>query len=142
MEHKIKDFIFYTKDGKSVTLTSRRYSEQIEQVLENRFGADNLVRLASTNKMEHPIRFSEAKEDLPKLLTGSDIDKVDFGYDFDVIVEAYLFFIHYKQNATLRQLEQYKETLASNIETIQKLLSSIPGNISVMQNSGTTPNKP
>lgn len=141
MDHKTKDFIFYSKDGKEVKLSSRRYSSEIERILENRFGIDGLQKLAQSNRLEKDIRFSEALEDLPKLLTGNNMEKVDFGYDFDVIMEVYLFFIHYKRNAMLRQLEQFKETIASNIETVQKLLSSIQGNISPLMNSGTIPNK-
>ncbi|HEX2866104.1 MAG TPA: hypothetical protein VHO03_03630 [Ignavibacteriales bacterium] len=141
MDHRTKEFTFYDKDGKEVKLSSRRYSDEVEEILENRFGAEGLQRLASSNNDGINIRFKDAKEDLPKLLTGEGLESVDWGYDFDAIVDVYLFFIQYKRNATLRQLEQYKGTIASGIETIQTILSSIPEGISPLLNSGITPNK-
>lgn len=140
MDHRQKQFTFFDTDGKEIILTSRRFSHNVEQLLEKRFGRDVLTQFAKTHSLDFDVTFDQAKEDLPKLLQGEGIEKVDWGYDVDPIMEVYLFFIQYKSNAQLRLLESERNSLVSNLEILKKITSSIPEDILKALTSGTIPN--
>jgi len=144
MDHKIKTFTFVTKNKKQVTLTSRKYTFEIEDVLVKRFGKDKLDKIFADQSIDFNFSLKDVEEDFPKLLqfeTGLVTSKVSSkrgsnlgGFasinfkeqDFDELLKVYAFFLLYKKNATLRELEFNNETLALAIEQARTVLASMP----------------
>jgi len=128
MKHKNKVFSFVNKNDEKVEFESMDYSFGIQELLIDRFGEETLKTYYSTGILNHTLRLSEAKEDLPKLLKG-DVSVIDLEKEYDEVVEVYDFFLKYEKNAWLRRAESEKEMIASAIREIQKLVTSIPEDI-------------
>ena len=144
MIHKTEKFKLLDIDGKIVEFESMPYSFDLEEnVLIARFGKEKIEEFANTHMLTFKIRLEHIKEDFPKLLQG-DLSRIDFGKQtgeyYDELRRVYCFFLEYDSNVQLRQSEQLKEMLASNIETLKTILASTPENISGLMKGKSTTN--
>ena len=143
MEHKIKTFTFTTKiKGKDAAcrVSTRKYTFEIEEVLVKRFGKEKLDKIFADQSIDFNFSLKDVEEDFPKLLQfetsevssrrGKNLggfSSIDFKtQDFDELLKVYAFFLLYKKNATLRELEFNNETLALAIEQARTVLASMP----------------
>jgi len=127
MDHKQKTFTFVTKNKKQVTLTSRKYTFEIEEVLVKRFGKEKLDKIFADQNIDFNFSLKDVEEDFPKLLIIPAKTSIDYKtQDFDELLKVYAFFLLYKKNATLRELEFNNETLALAIQQAQTVLASMP----------------
>ncbi|HBO60554.1 TPA: hypothetical protein DD449_02640 [Candidatus Berkelbacteria bacterium] len=147
MEHKIKTFTFTTKiKGKDAAcrVSTRKYTFEIEEVLVKRFGKEKLDKIFADQSIDFNFSLKDVEEDFPKLLQfevdgatskvsskrGANLggfSSIDFKtQDFDELLKVYAFFLLYKKNATLRELEFNNETLALAIEQARTVLASMP----------------
>lgn len=139
MNHETKQFIFCDSDGKEIKVTSKKYSFKLQGILEKRFGKDALEKYNKTGILDADITLENAIQDMPKLLVGK-IDKIDFAEEYDEIISVYTFFLRYKKNAFLRQLQSDREMLASNLEILTTTLNSMPKDILKTLKSKVFPN--
>lgn len=110
--------------------------------LVNRFGEEALEKFNKTGVLDKDIKLSDIEEDFPKLLKGKGIRSIVWKEQiYDTLLEVYVFFIKYKRNALLRNIESEKEMLASNLETLQTIISSLPENILQKLNLENTKSK-
>jgi hypothetical protein len=129
MKHAVAEFVLF-KDGEEVHVKTREYNFEIEEIIKERIGEEKFNAYQATGKLEINITLDAVKNDFPKLLTGSNLDKVDWKkQNYDTLQDIYFFFIRYRKNASLRRLEYEKETLLSNLELMEKLILSMPENI-------------
>ncbi len=126
-KHKIEIFRF-VKDGNEVEVKSKPYTFAIEEVLVKRFTKEKLHTFNQTGKFDAEIELDAIQEDFPKLL--NEVDGINWqNQDYDELLRVYLFFIAYKRNALLRRFELEKKTLFSDLETMSKIINSLPDNI-------------
>lgn len=125
MVHKQKQFKFKSNDGKEVVLTSKPYTFKTEQVIVDRIGHSKFDKFQETHRMDHNFTLPDIEEDLPRLLNG-EVNSVDWGeQDYDEMLSVYTFFLSYKENAYLRQLESEQKTIASTLKEVKDLVSSL-----------------
>lgn len=135
MQHEQRVFQFADNEGNPVELKSKKYNFKIEEVLINRFGKAVLDDYSKSHNLNFNLTLDHVKEDFPKLL--DDIPN-DFDFsepDYDSILEVYFFFINYKENALLRQVQFKKEMLALLNQALEENLDSVQKNLSSMQSS-------
>lgn len=136
MDHKTISVKLLTKDGESKELTSNYYNFEIEDILVDRFGADKLKKIHETGKLDFNLTLEDVEEDIPHLLHDYNKHNIDLRKsDFDEILRIYSFFVLYKRNALLRQMQSERETLASNMEMMTKVLNSLPKEVLEKLNS-------
>lgn len=142
MDHKTISVKLLTKDGESKELTSNYYNFEIEDILVDRFGADKLKKLHETGKLDFNLTLEDVEEDIPHLLHDYNQHNIDLRKsDFDEILRIYSFFVLYKRNALLRQMQSERETLASNLEQLEVILNSMPQDVLTKLNSKIMTNK-
>ena len=129
MDHYTEKFKFIDIHGAEREVESVPYSFKIEKILVERFGQESIDEFLKTHVFNHRLKINEVQEDMTRLLELGDFE-IDFtlqeGKYFDELKRAYFFFIEYDSNASLRQSQQLKETLASSIATLKTTLSSMP----------------
>jgi hypothetical protein len=127
--HKDKEFLFTGKNGKPLTVVSKPFTFEVEDLLKERFGADVFEKVNSGSRFEFDVKPEHVKEDMPHLLTG--FEKIDYKKAiYDQWLEVYHFFLTYKRNAWLRQLQQEMTTTALTLEKAERLLALVQKNIS------------
>lgn len=140
MQHAQKQFQFTDKKAKLQKFESRKFTFEVDEYLKKRFGNDYSEKLDSNKSHEISISLKDAEKDLPFLLVGFKTSQIDLmKQDYDEILKVYAFFLMYKKNAVLRELEYNNETFAYTIEQAKQILSSMPELISQLTNSGTIP---
>lgn len=142
MNHKTEIFKFKDSKSKVVELKTVDYTFEVYEILVNRFGEEALEKFNKTGVLDKDIKLSDIEEDFPKLLKGKGIRSIVWKEQiYDTLLEVYVFFIKYKRNALLRNIESEKEMLASNLETLQTIISSLPENILQKLNLENTKSK-
>jgi len=130
MKHGTAEFVLVDKAGKEVKVKTRQYNFEIEDIIKKRLGDEKFNEYQATGKLDFNLSLKDVKEDFPQLLEGEGLDKIDWKkQNYDTLQEIYFFFVRYKKNAFLRRLELDKEMLASNLSTLEKIMSSLPENI-------------
>jgi len=107
MEHKREKFIFTNKQNKPISLITRKFTFEVDEFLESRF-----PKYSSGESMDLPIKLSDVNQDFKFLLEGKTENINWAKQDYEGILQVYAFFLTYKKNAFLRQLEYRDETLA------------------------------
>lgn len=133
MTHRQKEFVLIGRSGKPVRFLSAPFCFEVDEYLRERFNTQE--------EREIVIDLKDAERDLPVLLIDEKGDSFDCErhdidlrkQDYDVILLVYGFFLGYKRNAYLRQLQYSSETLAFEIEQAKKVLNLMPEIISAMQ---------
>jgi len=127
MNHKQKEFSFINKNGKEVKFLTRTFTFEIDEYLRERFGPDYSSKITSEKNYQIEISLEDAKKDFPILLNGFNEKEIDLAkQNYDDILKVYAFFLMYKNNAILRELEFNNETLALVIEQTKTILSLMP----------------
>lgn len=124
MDHKQRTFQFADNTQKVVELKSKKYNFKIEEVLTNRFGKEILDEFAKSHKLNFNLQLEHVIEDMPKLL--KDIPE-NFNWDevdYEDLLSVYFFFITYKENAFLREIEKDKQMLALLTAAMKETLDS------------------
>lgn len=118
---------------------SKKYNFKLEQVLIDRFGKDVLDDFSKTHNLNFNLNLEHVRADLPKLLENvpDDFDWTDA--DYDAILDVYFFFISYKENALLRQVQSEKEILAFLTAALAKDLDLTQTVLSKTKPSTPTP---
>ncbi len=132
MIHKQKEFVFKNKNGRAIRFLTAPFNFEIDEYLRERFPEGD-------NEIE--INLSDVERDLGMLLIDKkgrpfnpELHQIDLRkQDYDLILMIYAFFLRYKKNAYLRQLEYNNETLAFEIEQAKKILTSMPEIISAVK---------
>lgn len=125
--HKEKEFTFISTTNKAVNVKTKLYNFEIEEYLTKRFGKEKLQSINTENAVDFDIALEDVKKDFPVLLNIPQKVKIDYKtQDYDVILSVYAFFLMYKKNAMLRQLEYNNETVALAIQQAQTILASMP----------------
>ena len=107
MEHKREKFIFRNKQNKPVSLITRKFTFEVDEYLERRFPG-----YTSGESLDLSVKLSDVTADFKFLLEGKT-DNIDWKTQgYEDIMQVYAFFLTYKKNALLRQLEYRDETLA------------------------------
>ncbi len=133
MIHKRKEITLINSQGKPVKFLTAEFNFEVDEYLKARF--------PKLDADEITIDLSDAEKDFSKLLIdekgrefNDKIHKIDLKkQDYDLILSVYAFFLRYKKNAYLRQLQYNNETLAFEIEQAKKILTSMPEIISAIQ---------
>ncbi|NWF89094.1 MAG: hypothetical protein HXY50_06480 [Ignavibacteriaceae bacterium] len=138
MDHAQSKFKFTVQD-KVVEFKSRKYNFKLEKIIIDRFGKDVIDEFNKTHKLNFNLQLEHAIADMPKLLEDvpNDFDWTEPSYD--EILEVYFFFIQYKENAFLKQIELNKAMLALLNESVTEILNSSQANISKLKTSMPTP---
>lgn len=140
MQHKAKEFTFIDKSKKEVICKTLPYCFETEDVIRDRIGIENFNKYQQSGKLDFEISLNAVKEDFPKLLENTE--DIDWQIqDFDSIQDVYFFFLRYRKNAALNRLTSEKETLLSNLESLQTLLNSLPENLLKKLNFNYTSDK-
>lgn len=143
MNHATQTFKFKDPKSKVVELKTVDYTFAVYEILVNRFGEEALEKFNKTGVLDKDIKLSDIEEDFPKLLKGKGIRSIVWKEQiYDTLLEVYVFFIKYKRNALLRNIESEKEMLASNLGTLQTIINSLPENILQKLSLGNTKSKP
>ncbi len=125
--HKKKTFQFVDSNGTPVELESVDWTFEIEEILTNRFGKDVFQKLNSGERFEFDLKLNDIEEDFPLLLANSE--NISWKkQDYDNCLRVYHFFLTYKRNAWLRQLDYEGKTtvsiLRNAMEQMEKILES------------------
>lgn len=140
MQHKTKEFVFVDKNKKEITCKTVPYCFEIEDAIKARIGVENFNKYQHTGKLEFEISLEAVKEDFQKLLENTE--NIDWRVqEYDSIQEVYFFFLRYRKNAAMNRLTLEKETLLSNLESLQTLLNSLPENLLKKLNFNYTSDK-
>jgi hypothetical protein len=129
------EVILVDKKKKPIKFLTASFNFEIDEYLRERFGL---------NDGEIVISLVDAELDFGRLL----VDKNGKGFsqqihgidlkkqDYDLILSVYAFFLKFKKNAYLRQLQFNNETLAFEIEQAKKVITLMPEIILAIQKKG------
>lgn len=139
MKHSTKEFRFIDKEGIEQTFISNPFTFEIDEHLKERFGKDYSEKIFSEKNYQTEVSLKDAEIDLPILINGFDIDKINLAKQkYDDVLKVYAFFLTYKKNAILRELEFNNETLALAIEQTKTILNLMPEISSQIRKSANT----
>lgn len=132
MTHKTEKFQFAANGGKVVTLTSKKYCFEIENRFKEMIGEDKFNAFQKDNTIDLEITLEQVEKHFPRLLDfEGEEQKINWeDQDYDEIMRVISFFLRYRKNAQLRQLESQKEMIALTIEMMKKLMSLSPEDLS------------
>jgi len=132
MTHKTEKFQFAANGGKLVTLTSKKYCFEIENRFKEMIGEDKFNAFQKDNTIDIEITLDQVEKHFPRLLDfEGEEQKINWeDQDYDEIMRVISFFLRYRKNAQLRQLESQKEMIALTIEMMKKLMSLSPEDLS------------
>lgn len=132
MDHKTKMFIFLINREK-IEFKTKPYTFKIDEYLHERFDEKELKKFYAGGIGDlGDIRLEDVQKDMPYFLEDNKNQKVssikwEEQEDYNHILEVYFFFLNYKRNAYLKQIELDKATLALALtETLQQM-NSIQG---------------
>lgn len=128
--HKRKKVKIILSNKEHTEVYTKPYVMQIDDVLDARFGVTVIDEFHSTGKLKFNIRTEHLQVDMPQLLELPQNEKINWKeQEYDSMAEVYFFFLSYKQNAWLHQLELKKEMIASDLRMLETIISSMPKNI-------------
>ncbi len=132
MTHKTEKFQFAANGGKVVTLVSKKYCFEIENRFKEMIGEDKFNAFQKDNTIDLEITLEQVEKHFPRLLDfEGEEQKINWeDQDYDEIMRVISFFLRYRKNAQLRQLESQKEMIALTIEMMKKLMSLSPEDLS------------
>lgn len=132
MTHKTEKFQFAANGGKVVTLVSKKYCFEIENRFKEMIGEDKFNAFQKDNTIDIEITLEQVEKHFPRLLDfEGEEQKINWeDQDYDEIMRVISFFLRYRKNAQLRQLESQKEMIALTIEMMKKLMSLSPEDLS------------
>jgi len=121
LEHKREKYIFRNKQNKPVSFITRPFTFEVDEYLEKRFPN------YSSGATELTLKLTDVKKDMEYLLDGKTSNVAWEKQDYEDIMKVYAFFLTYKKNALLRQLEYNDSTLAMATNLALKMMTtSIP----------------
>lgn len=132
MTHKTEKFQFAANGGKVVTLVSKKYCFEIENRFKEMIGEDKFNAFQKDNTIDLEITLEQVEKHFARLLDfEGEEQKINWeDQDYDEIMRVISFFLRYRKNAQLRQLESQKEMIALTIEMMKKLMSLSPEDLS------------
>lgn len=132
MTHKTEKFQFAANGEKVVTLVSKKYCFEIENRFKEMIGEDKFNAFQKDNTIDLEITLEQVEKHFPRLLDfEGEEQKINWeDQDYDEIMRVISFFLRYRKNAQLRQLESQKEMIALTIEMMKKLMSLSPEDLS------------
>jgi len=133
MTHKTEKFQFASNEGKVVTLISKKYCFEIENRFKEMIGEDKWKAYQVDNTVDLELTLKQVEDNFLRLLDFEDGKKHKINWedqDYDEIMRVISFFLRYRKNAQLRQLESQKEMIALTIEMMKKLMSLSPEDLS------------
>jgi len=132
--HKKLEISFFNKNNEAVQFQTVTYTFEIDEYL------------AKYKDEEINISLDDVKKDFQVLLKDIDGKPFDEKYhqidlskqDYDLILQVYAFFLQYKRNAYIRQLQYNNEQLNLEIERAKQILEKIPELINQIISKQTT----
>jgi len=121
LEHKREKYIFRNKQNKPISFITIPFTFEVDEYLEKRFPN------YSSGATELTLKLTDVKKDMEYLLDGKTSNVAWEKQDYEDIMKVYAFFLTYKKNALLRQLEYNDSTLAMATNLAMKMMTtSIP----------------
>lgn len=117
MEHKREKYIFRNKQNKPISLITRPFTFEVDEYLESRF--PNYTSGAG----ELTLKLSDVKKDMEFLLEGKTDNIAWEKQEYEDIMKVYAFFLTFKKNALLRQLEFSDATLSMATNLALKMMN-------------------
>lgn len=133
MTHKTEKFQFAGNGGKVITFINKKYCFELENLFKEMIGEDKFNAYQKDNSVDLELSQDSIEKYFPLLLEAEDgkQHKIDWDLqDYDEILRVVSFFLQYRKNAALRQLESQKETIASTLEMMKKILNLKPEDLS------------
>ncbi len=125
MTHPQKKIKLKVKGGKEQEFTTRPFTFKIENVIKKRAGDDCYKKIRNGEVVEIEITAQDVINDLPHLLVG-DTSVIDLSEsEYDAVHDIYVFFLKYKRNAGLRQIELDKANIVSVLNQAQPVLEKM-----------------
>lgn len=138
MTHKTEKFTFAGNGGKVVTFINKKYCFEVENLFKEMIGEDKFNSYQKDSSVDLELSQDSIEKYFPLLLDEDESksktkskSKIDWDVqDYDEILRVVTFFLGYRKNAALRQLESQKETIASILEMMKKILNLKPEDLS------------
>lgn len=133
MTHNTQKFTFAGNGRKPVTFVNKKYCFEVENLFKEMIGEDKFNAYQKDNSVDLELSQDSIEKYFPLLLELEDNgnDKIDWDLqDYDEILKVVSFFLQYRKNAALRQLESQKQTIASTLEMMMKILNLKPEDLS------------
>jgi len=133
--HKKLELSFINKNNEPVQFHTVTYTFEIDEYLSKYKDSDDIN-----------ISLDEVRKDFQILLQDTEGKPFDEKYhqidlskqDYDLILQVYAFFLQYKKNAYIRQLQYNNEQLNLEIERAKQILEKIPELINQIISKQTT----
>lgn len=135
MTHKTEKFTFADNRGKPIVFINKKYCFEIENLFKEMIGEAKWQEYQKNNSIDLELDQKKIEHYFPLLLEEENKSKIKSKIDWDMqdydeILRVVSFFLQYRKNASLRQLESQKETIASTLEMMMKILNLKPEDLS------------